>query len=94
MATSRNPRTVRVTDDTDLSELLDAASAGPIQIERDGVIYQLAREDADIWSGYDPERVLAGIDAGVGAITPKEADRLKEAVYRAREDGTRPAARP
>jgi hypothetical protein len=87
-------KTIKVTEDVGLSDVFDVAKNTPVRLEKDGVIYRLVREDEDIWAAYDPDRVLAGINAAAGAITPEEADRWKEAVYRGREEGTRPITRP
>ena len=48
----------------------------------------------DIWANYDPERVRVTLEKVAGTLTPEEGDRLKEAIYRAREEGTRPPDRP
>ena len=87
-------KTVTVTDTTDWPSLLDEAANSPVRLERDGVVYRLSREDEDIWTGYDPERVREGLRLYAGMITPEEAERMKELVYRGREEGTRPIDRP
>lgn len=91
---AQEEKTIKVTDDVELDDVLDAAKHRPVRLEKDGVSYRLQREDEDIWAGYDPGRLLAGINAAAGSITPEEADRLKEAVYRVREEGTRPINLP
>jgi hypothetical protein len=89
-----DPSPIPVTDATTLTEVLDEAAGTPVRLERSGVVYRLSREDADIWAGYDPERVRAGLRRVAGLITPEEATRMKELVYRGREEGTRPIDRP
>jgi hypothetical protein len=81
---------IRVTEESDLAELLERAAAEPVFVEKDGVVYRLSRADdiEDIWAGYDPERVRAGLRAMSGIITAEEAERMKELVYRGREEGS------
>jgi hypothetical protein len=78
---------VRITEEFDLAEILDRASAEPVYVEKDGVFYRVSRAEdiEDIWAGYDPERVRAGLRAMSGIITVEEAERLKDLVYRGRE---------
>jgi len=85
---------IHVDDETKLTAILDEAAAKVIRLERDGVVYRLVREDADPWAGYDPERVRAGLRRFAGSISAEDAERMKAAVYRAREEGTRPSSRP
>ena len=56
MATA--PKTVRVTTETALPELLDEAAREPIILERDGARFRLSR-DEDIAYEPDPEGVRA-----------------------------------
>jgi hypothetical protein len=39
---------------------------------------------------YDLEAVRAALRASAGLLTPTATERLKAAIYQAREDGTRP----
>jgi hypothetical protein len=89
-------RPIKVTDERDLVQPLDRAVAEPVLLERDGIVYRLSRADEidDIWEGYDPERVRAGLRAMSGNITADDAERMKALVYRGREEGTRPPDRP
>jgi hypothetical protein len=85
---------IAVSDETNLGPLLDEATTAPVRIERNGVVFQLSREKVDPWAGYDPERVREGLRGVAGLITPEEGERLKEQIYRAREEGTRPINQP
>lgn len=84
------PRTIIVPPTGELARLLDEAADGPLVLERDGVRYRLDREDEQLFRDYDPAKALAGIRAAGGSWRDLDADKLKEAVYRAREEGTRP----
>ena len=84
---------IRVSPDTDLSSVLAAAKNAPVRLEKDGVIYRVAREVEDVWDTYDAEAVRAGMRAAAGHLTPDEAEELKNYIYRAREEGTRPPKR-
>ena len=85
--------TIKVTETTDWPRLLDEAESAPVRLERDGVVYRLARKDEAPQAGYDPERLRAGLRAFAGTFTPEEGERLKAQIYRAREEGTRPIER-
>ena len=86
-------KTIRVTDETDLATLLDEAAVGPVILERDGVRFQLSlAEDRAI--DRDPMTVAESLRRFAGTITPEEAERWVEDIYRAREEGTRPIDRP
>jgi len=85
---------IEVEPDSELARLLDEADKGEIQLLRDGMSYRLAREAGDIWAGYDPEKARAGMRAAAGAWKDIDAEALKEYIYRAREEGSRPPQRP
>jgi hypothetical protein len=48
----------------------------------------------DLWAGYDPDAVRAAIDATAGSWADLDVDAVIAHVYRAREEGSRPADRP
>ena len=89
----REPRTINVDPDSELSHLLDEATDAPVILAREGVRYRLSIDD-DPWAAYDPEAVREAVRAIAGSITPEEGERLKAELYRAREEGTRPMDRP
>jgi hypothetical protein len=94
MVAERKP--IHVTTESDLIHLLDDAAEEPVLLERDGIVYRLARADevADIWADYDPERVRATIRRMAGSISEEEAERIKALIRRGRDEGTRPIDRP
>jgi hypothetical protein len=89
------PKAIPVTAETDLPRLLDEA-AGPVILERDGVRFRLSRAEGADEAGADdePKTVAESLRRYAGLITPEEADRWVEDIYRAREEGTRPIDRP
>lgn len=93
---SAEPYTINVSPDSELAASIDTAEAEkrPIVLNKKGIRYRVVREDEDMWAGYDPDAVIAGMDAAAGSITPEEAERWKALVYEAREAGTRPITRP
>lgn len=93
MATT--PKTIQVTETTELPALLDDAAHVPLILERDGQRFRLSRESADdLWANYDPERVRTGVRQFAGTISVEEGERLKALIYRGREDGAQPPERP
>jgi len=67
--TATAPRTVRVTTETALLELLDDAAREPIILERDGERFRLSR-DEDIVYQPDPEGVRAMLARPLARHTP------------------------
>ncbi|HET7037201.1 MAG TPA: hypothetical protein VFI42_16060 [Thermomicrobiaceae bacterium] len=74
--------------------MLAEADQAPIELERDGERYRLSRIKTvvaeDIWAGYDPEAALAGMRAAAGSWSNVDVDALKDQIYRARDEGSRP----
>jgi hypothetical protein len=86
-------KTIHITDDTALADLLDDAAREPIILERGGDRFRLSLVD-DLFADYDPERVRDGLRRFAGTITLEEADHLRQILYGGREEGTRPIDRP
>jgi hypothetical protein len=91
---TQEPKTIHVNADTELASVLSAADATPVRLERNGVVYRVSREGEDLWAHYDPEAIAHTLHHFAGTLTPAEGERLKTAIYRAREEGTRPAEGP
>lgn len=91
---------IHVDPGSDLDRLLEKAGSHPIVLERRRVRYHLNREslpiadENDIWANYDPERALATTRRAAGAWRDVDTEAMKEAIYRAREEGSRPPDRP
>jgi hypothetical protein len=86
-------QTIHLADDSELARVLSQVDETPVRVEMNGVVYRVTRE-VDPWVDYDPEAVRAAITASAGMLTPDEGEALKASVYRAREEGSRPADRP
>jgi len=61
---------------------------------RNGTRFRVIRDLDDPWENYDPEKVLEGLREIAGTLSPAEGERIKELIYRGREEGTRPITRP
>ena len=93
MATA--PKTVRVTDETALPELLDDAARAPIILEWDGERFRLSRaEDEDIAYEPDPEGVRAMLAATAGSWADIDVEHVLADIDAARKAGSRPLDRP
>src|SRR4051794_14136701 len=69
------PKTVRVTAETALPELLDDAAQEPIMLERDGERCRLSR-DEDIAGEPDPAGVRAMLAATAGSWADLDVDEM------------------
>lgn len=88
------PRTVTIDPDSELGQALAEANGAPVILERNGARFRVSRDEDDLWANYDPAAVRAGLRKFAGMISPEDAERLKESIYRGREEGTRPIDRP
>jgi hypothetical protein len=91
---STTHKTIRVTDTTNLAELLDDAELEPITLERSGVRFRLSRDDENIAYEPDPEAVRAMLAAVAGSWADVDVDEMIRDIYEARETGSRPLDRP
>jgi hypothetical protein len=84
-------KTVKVTPESTVEELLAGADDGPIWLETNGALYRLSRESSEdnIWAGYDPERARQVLDDVAGIFRDIDVDRWIAQVYEAREKGSR-----
>lgn len=93
---STEPKTIKVTEDTELIPLLEQARLSPLLLERDGVVYRLgaAEEDGNIPAIKDPEAIQKVLDETIGSWADIDTDALIADIYRWREEGSRPIDRP
>ncbi len=99
------PKVIVVDPESELGRALGDAGGAPIVLQRGTTRFRLVemlpadRSQAEtdreaIWASYDPEAIRKGLEEVAGLITPEEGERMKEMIYRAREEGTRPIDRP
>ncbi len=90
----KEPLTINIDPDSELGRALDENNGELVVLVRNGRRFRVTRDADDPWAHYDPEKVRAGLRKFAGMLTPEEGDRIKEAIYRGREEGTRPLERP
>lgn len=90
----KKPRTIELDPESELARVLESTNGEPLYLNSNGVRFRVIRVEDDPWADYDPEKVRAGLRKHAGMISTEEADRIKELIYRGREEGTRPLERP
>lgn len=85
---------IEIDPDSELARALERMDSRRVVLESKGVRYTVTRREKDPWENYDPAKVRAGLRRFAGIISREEAERMKELVYRGREEGTRPPDRP
>jgi hypothetical protein len=90
---AHEPETIHIADDSELARLLEHVDSTALRLETNGVVYRVVRED-NAWAGYDPAKVRAAVRATAGSWADLDTDALIADLYRAREEGSRPADRP
>jgi hypothetical protein len=91
---AKTPLTITIDSDSELGRALDDSDGSPVILERNGARFRVTRDPDDPWADYDPEKLRAALRAVAGTLTADEGERLKELIYRGREEGTRPINRP
>lgn len=92
-AQEREEVVVEIEADSELVKALAAAGKGPVTIVSNGERFTVSRgEDAPV--DDDSAEFEEALQAVVGTLTPEEAERFKQYVYRGREEGSRPFDRP
>jgi hypothetical protein len=86
--------TVQLDPESELAKVLDAAETTPVVLVSNGDRYVVSRQPVEPADDYDPEEFRAALRAAAGTFTPEEGERLKQDIYRWREEGTRPINRP
>ena len=90
-------KTIKVSPDSELGRLVDAARRHPVLLEKDGAVYSISPHSSDpdnLWAGYDPDKVKKAIAETAGSWKDLDTDKLIADIYRARKEGSRPATRP
>ena len=91
---AKEPLTITIDPDSELGRALSDPDGSPVVLERSGERFRVTRDPDDPWANYDPEAVRAALRKFAGMLTPEEGERIKETIYRGREEGTRPIDRP
>jgi hypothetical protein len=91
---AKEPLTIVIDPDSELGRALDETDGEPVVLLRNGTRFRVTRDPDDPWANYDPEKVRDGLRKFAGMITREEGERIKELIYRGREEGTRPITRP
>lgn len=88
------PLTITIDPESELGRALDEMGEEPVVLLRGAERFRITRDQNDPWASYDPERFLEGLREVAGTLSPEEGERMKELIYRGREEGTRPIDRP
>lgn len=88
------PLTITIDPDSELGRALDASAEEPVVLVRGGSRFRVTRETVDPWASYDPVKLRAGLKKVAGLLSPEDGERIIQAIYRGREEGTRPITRP
>lgn len=91
---ANEPLTITVDPESELARVLGEADEAPVRLVVRGIPYRVRREDADPVADYDAEAVRRSLARYAGSWSDLDAEALKAAVYRGREEGTRPLDRP
>lgn len=91
---AKAPLTITIDPDSELGRALDEAEGEPVVLVRGAARFRVTRDPDDPWADYDPEAVLDGLREIAGTLSPEEGERMKELIYRGREERTRPIDRP
>ena len=91
---AKAPLTITIDPDSELGRALGDTDGTPVILERNGARFLVTRDPDNLWANYDPEKIRAGLRKFAGMLTPEEGERIKETIYRGREEGTRPIDRP
>ncbi|MCC7352109.1 MAG: helix-turn-helix domain-containing protein [Anaerolineae bacterium] len=79
------PKNIRIRKE-DLAAVITPARTQKVSMED--------KERGDNWADYDPEKVREAITETAGSWADLDTDALIANLYRAREEGSRPATRP
>ncbi len=91
---AKEPLTIMIDPDSELGRALAETDGELVVLLRNGTRFRVTRDTDDPWENYDPEKVRDGLRKFAGMLTHEEGERIKEAIYRGREEGTRPLERP
>ncbi|MHB8647839.1 MAG: hypothetical protein ACYDAR_18820 [Thermomicrobiales bacterium] len=84
----REPETIHVDPESELSDLLDRAADRPVVLEKNGIRFLLSREE-NSWPQMSEEEYQRILDETIGTLSKEEAEQMLATMYRAREEGAR-----
>jgi hypothetical protein len=90
---STEPQVIHIDPDSELGRALENDEQEVVLVSRNKT-FTVSPGSSSSGPGFDPERFLRVLHAVAGSITPEEAERWKEQIYRARKEGSRPITRP
>lgn len=85
-------KTIHIDGDTSLAEVLAEADGAPVRLTTGDAVYRVTREEAD--ASLRVETIEAAVDATRGSWSDLDTEAIIDDIYRARDEGTRPATRP
>ena len=91
---AKEPLTIVIDPESELGRALGETDGEPVVLLRNGTRFRVTLDADDPWANYDPESVLEGLHEIAGTLSAEEGKRMKELIYRGREEGTRPITRP
>ena len=86
----KTPRIIELDPESELARVLESTNGEPLYLNSNGVRFRVIRVEEDPWANYDPDAVLAALQEVAGTLPSEEGARMKELIYRARDEGTRP----
>jgi hypothetical protein len=86
------PKTIHIDEASELARLLSEADNAPLRLTAGSASYRVIREEPRTHT--DAAGFNATLDKLTGAWADLDTDKMIEDLYRAREEGSRPATRP
>ncbi|MFN8663462.1 MAG: hypothetical protein U0075_16345 [Thermomicrobiales bacterium] len=90
---TNEPDVIHIDPDSELGRALENSERAVVLVSKNKR-FIVSPGLATPGSSFDPERFLRVLHDAAGSISPEEAERWKEQIYRAREEGSRPITRP
>ncbi|MDQ3225548.1 MAG: hypothetical protein M3Q50_02795 [Chloroflexota bacterium] len=94
MVKEREMVTIQLDPESELAKALAGVDTKPIVLVSNGRRFVVSHDPFDPVDDYDPEAFRTALRAAAGTFTPEEGERLKQDIYRWREEGTRPVVGP
>ena len=84
--------TLRLDPQSDIAKALASVDSEPVVLISNGERFRVSRDEATPLD--DDDEFEQALRAVVGTLTPEEAEKRIQDIYRWREEGTRPIDRP